>query len=42
VAENLSGFCNAAVWDGFERAFESVFVNSVVQYMTADQLESKL
>ncbi len=42
AADNLAGVPNAAVWDRAERGFDFVLVNSVVQYLTAGELEAKL
>jgi SAM-dependent methyltransferase len=42
AAAKLAGCPNAAVWKRDEKSFDYILVNSVVQYLSAEQLESKL
>lgn len=42
AAGNLAGIPNAAEWDRRENGFDYVLVNSVVQYLTAAELATKI
>lgn len=39
---NLAGCGNGRVWDGVQSGFDYILVNSVVQYLSADELKSKI